>query len=206
MELRDYLKIIGRSWGIIAGITIVVMILVGIWSVAQPLKYDASIAVAVNKPNVVPQRGASYFQYDKYYSIQASSLYADTLTAWLSSPSTAKAVFEKAGLPVPNVNLRKLGRIFKPRRLPPVSLIVTYTDVDKDKAEKLVNASVAVLQDRADQQRKNDDPDQYFTLLTDSTVVAENKQDLALNLVIALVGGLILGLIAAFLREYLRKA
>lgn len=206
MELRDYLKIIGKSWSFVLGITAITAILVGIWSVMQPVKYEASVTVAVSKPNTVPQRGANYYQYDKYYSIQASSLYADTLAAWLSSPSTAEEIFEEAGLPVPNVNLRKLGRIFKPRRLPPVSLNITASDRDKSKSEKLVNASVAILEARTTAQNKSDDPEHHFSLIKDKTVVAENRQDLTLNLAIGLLAGLLIGLMAAFLRDYLKKA
>lgn len=206
MELRDYLKILGQSWLSIALITLIVAVLTAVWSVAQPIKYESAITMMVNKPNTVPQRSANYFQYDKYYSIQASSLFADTLTAWLSSPSTAKEIYEKAGLTVPNVNLKKLGRIFKPRRMPPVALSVTVTDQDLDKAEKLVNAAADVLEEKTEQQRKGDDPDHYFTLISGSVVTAEAKPDLLLNTLIGLVGGFILGLIVAFLRAYLRQA
>lgn len=206
MELRDYLKIIGRSWPLIIGTTLVITLLVVAWSVLQPVKYESAATLVVNKPNTVPQRAANYFQYDKYYSIQASSLYADTLTAWLSSPSTSKEIYEKAGLPVPEVSLKKLGRIFKPRRLPPVTLGVTVIDTDRDKAERLVNAAVAIMEQKTEEQRKGDDPDHYFTLISSPAVTAEARQDLLLNTIIGLVGGLLAGLVAAFLKEYLRRS
>ncbi len=205
MELKDYLRMISRSWQLIIGITILVTALVLVWSVLQPVKYESSTTVVVNKPNPVSQRSVSFFQYDKYYSIQASSLFADTLTAWLSSPSTAKEIFEKAGFPVPDVNLRKMSRIFKPRRLPPATLNVTVVDKDREKAEKLVSAAVAVIEEKTEEQRKNDDPDHYFTIISGSMVTAAAKQDLLINTLVGLIGGLILGLIGGFLREYLRK-
>ncbi len=206
MELRDYIKILRNSWAMITSITVIVALLTAAWSVIQPVKYESSATIVVNKPNPVPQRNASFYQYDKYYSIQASSLYADTLAAWLSSPQTAKEIFERAGYPVPNVNLKKLGRIFKPHRLPPVTLNVSVIDQDQTKAEKLAAAAVSVLQDRTLEQRKQDDPDNYFSLITGKPVAAESKQDLALNTIIGLIGGLILGLIAAFLRQYMKES
>ncbi len=205
MELKDYLKIIGRSWVTILGLAAAVAILTLAWSLLTPIKYESSAAVVVNKPNPVPQRGANYYQYDKFYSIQASSLQADTLTAWLSSAGTAKEIYEQAGLPVPEVNLKKLSKIFKPRRLPPATLNVTVADRDKARAEKLVTAAVDILEKRTEDQRKADDPDHYFNLLTSRVVTAPAKPDLMLNIVLGLIGGLILGLMTAFLKEYLRR-
>lgn len=205
MELRDYLKIITKSWSTVLAFTLAFAILVAVWSVMQPIKYEAGVTIVVNKPSTVPQRSADYFQYDKYYSIQASSLFADTLTAWLSSAGTAKEIFETANLPVPDVSLRKLGRIFKPRRQPPVTLTITVKDVDRARAEKLVKAAVAVLEERTAEARKNDDPDHYFALIAGPSVIAEVRQDILLNSLIGALAGLTIGTVAVFLREYLKR-
>lgn len=206
MELRDYLKILGRSWGLILTLTILVTAATIIWTKVTPVKYDSSVTMVVNKPNTVPQRTANYFQYDKYYSIQASSLFADTLTAWLSSPSTAKEIYEKAGLEVPDVSLKKLGKIFKPRRLPPVTIGITVTDKDKDRAEKLVKAAAAIMDEKTTQQHEGDDPDHYFTLISGPVATAQNKPDMAVNIILGVLGGLILSLVIVYVREYLKQS
>lgn len=206
MELKDYLSIIAKSWLSILFTTLAITLIVIVWSTMIPLKYESSATVVVNKPNTVPQRGASYYQYDKYYSIQASSLQADTLTAWLSSPSTAKEIYEKADLPVPDVNLKKLSRIFKPRRLPPATLNITVKDAQKERAEKLVAAAVAVLEDKTAEQRRGDDPEQQFNLISGAIVTAEAKPDKAINAALGLVAGLFFGLVIAFGGEYRRHS
>lgn len=206
MELRDYLLIIKKSWGLIVWITLLITIATIIWSVTQPIKYEAGVTIVVNKSNPVPQRNANFFQYDKYYSIQASSLQADTLAAWLTGPGTAQEIFAKAGYVVPDESLKKLGRIFKPRQLPPVTLIITLTDKDKTKAEKLVQATVTLLDEKTKEQRKNDDPDNYFSIISGPTVVAQAKQDLLVNTLLALLGGAIVGLIVAYLKHYLKES
>ncbi len=203
MELKDYMRIIAKSWSTIFGVAVVIALITIAWTLLQTPKWDASNTIVVNKANPVPQRGASYYQYDKYYSIQASSLYADTLGAWLSSPDTATEIYLTAGLPVPSVSLKKLAKIFKPRQQPPVTLNITVTDRDKTKAQTLVNAAVKVISSKVEKQRKADDPDQYFTLISGRTVVAENKQDIVVNTLLGLIGGLMVGFITAFLREYL---
>lgn len=205
MELKDYLKIVGRSWASIITITLVIGLATLVWSFMLPVKYESAVTVAVNKPNPVPQRAAQFYQYDKFYSIQASSLFADTLTAWLSSPGTTKEIFEKAALPVPEVSLRKLGKIFKPRRLPPVTLGITVIDRDKEKAERLVRAAVSVIDDKTAESRKNDDPDHFFTIIAGPIVTAENRPDININTLIGLIGGWLAGLVYVFIREYLRK-
>jgi capsular polysaccharide biosynthesis protein len=205
MELKDYLKIIGKSWATIFGIAAIVTILVTIWTMIQPLRYDASNTIVVNKPDPVSQRDASYYQYDKYYAIQASSLYSDTLAAWLSSPDTAKEIYEKAGYPVPDVTIKKLAKIFKPRQQPPVTVSVTIRDQDKDKAERLVNAAVDVLKSKVDQQHASDAQGDHFEIFNGKTIVLPAREDLLLNMVIGAVAGLIVGFMTAFLKEYLRS-
>jgi capsular polysaccharide biosynthesis protein len=206
MELRDYLKILGNSWLTIALITLAAAGLAAAWSKAQPSKYESSVTMVVNKPNTIPQRSVEYFQYDKYYSIQASSLFADTLTAWLSSPSTAQEIYVKAGLPVPDVNLKKLSRIFKPSRMQPATISLTVREDEKVEAEKLINAAVAVMQDKTTQQHEGDDPDHYFSLISGAVATAELKQDTLLNVAIGLLSGLVLSLILVFMRDYLRRS
>lgn len=206
MELRDYLKLIGRSWVTIVIISVIGAGLAVAWAATRPTKYESSVTMVVNKPNTIPQRDVDYFQYDKYYSIQASSLFADTLSSLLSSPSTAQEIYTKAGLPVPDVNLTKLGRIFKPKRSQPATITLAVTEDDKTDAEKLINAAVAVMQDKTAEQHKGDDPDHYFTLISGAVATAEVKQDMALNLVVGLLAGLILSLIIVFLRDYLRQS
>lgn len=205
MELKDYIRIISKSWLMILIITLLVTLATVIWSKVQPLKYESGVTLVVNKPNTVPQRAVGYYQYDKFYSIEASSLYADTLTSWLSSAGTAKEIFEYAGLPVPNVSLKKLGRIFKPRRLPPVTIGVTVINKDRERAEKLVKAAVAVVEEKTEEQRRGDDPDHHFAIIAGPTVTAEVRQSIALNSLLGLIAGLIIGLAVAFLREYLKK-
>lgn len=205
MELKDYLRIIGRWWSTILGIAAGVTLLVMAWTVYRPVKYESSVALVVNKPNPVPQSGANYFQYDKYYSIQASSLFADTLAAWLSSPSTAKEIYEKADLAVPDVSLKKLSRIFKPRQLPPVTLNVTVKDRDGAKAERLVKAAASVIKEKTDEQLKSDNPEHHFIIIEGRTVTAPARPDFLLNTLVGLIAGLIIGLGTAFLREYLKS-
>lgn len=205
MELKDYLRIIAKWWSTILGLTVIINLLIIAWTIFQPVKYESSVAIVINKPNLVPQSGASYFQYDKYYSIQASSLYADTLAAWLASPSTAEEIYIKAGLAVPDLSLKKLSRIFKPRQLPPVTLNVTVKDRDKAKAELLVNTAARVLEEKATEQGRDDSTEHRFTIIKGKTVTASAKPDFVLNTLAGLIAGLIIGLGSAFLREYLKK-
>jgi capsular polysaccharide biosynthesis protein len=205
MELRDYLQLIRKSWLMIAVMALIVSVGSALWAQLQPVKYEASATIVVTKPNTVPQRSANYFQYDKYYSIQASGLYADTLAAWLSSAGTAEEIFIKAGYPVPSTSIKKLGRIFKPRRQPPVTITLNLVDPDRDKAQKLVNAAVTIMKEKTDLQQKTDDPENYFNIINGPTVLAEVRPDLVINTGVGLLAGLVLGFIVAFLREYLRQ-
>lgn len=205
MELKDYLKIITSSWSFILGVTVVTTLVFTIWSIMQPLRYDASNTIVVHKPDQVAQKTAAFYQYDKYYSIQASSLYADILASWLASPDTAKEIFEQADYPVPDVSLKKLTKIFKPRRQPPVTISVTIRDQDKEKAERLVNGAIEVLKNKVTLQQSNEVVGENFAIFNGKTIVVPARVDLLLNMVLGLIAGLLLGFTAAFTRQYLRS-
>lgn len=194
MELSLYWQIIKDRLKLIVTVLLIVWLGTAGYIVSQPTKYEASVTIAVNKPNPVSAREVSYFQYDKYYSLQASSLYADTLAAWLASPGTAQEIFQTAELPVPNISLKKLAKIFKPRRLPQVTLVVNVSDQDPERATRLIKAVVTTMNRKTAESQQNDNSDNYFNLLADTPVVAKVKTDYPLTIAISTLAGLIIGL------------
>lgn len=204
MELRDYLKIITRSAGLIASMAVLFAVLAGIWSVRQPIRYESNAIIVVDKPTIAPA-GATEYQYDKYYALEASDLFADTLAVWLASPSTVQRIYTAAGYEVPEISLKKMARIFKVNRQPTSNVIVTIADTDETKSRKLIDAAVAVTDEYVISQRNDEDPSQFFTIDAGETVTGVLKQNTVINVILGLLAGLILGMILAFLRAYLKQ-
>lgn len=204
MELRDYLKIINQSIAVIISLFIIGSLAGYLWAKKQPIKYETSASAVVDKPSTAAAAGDTY-RYDKYYALQASGLFADSLAAWLSSPSGVYEAYEKAGLPVPDISLKKLSQTFRVNREPTSSLVVSIVDTDQLRGEKLANAAISAMEEQLIAQRSDEDPDQFFTLAKNQVVSGKVKVNPAVNLVLGALGGLILGLIYAFGRAYLKN-
>lgn len=205
MELRDYLQIIFRSLGILIATTLIAGILGYLWAKSQPVRYEASATIVVDKPSLAAAQGAGDYRYDKYYAQEASAMYADTLTSWLASPGTVREIHEKAGLKTPDVSLAKLRKIFRASREPSTGVVIASTREDADSAQRLVSTAVTLLDERTAAQRSDDDPDQYFVLEKDEIITTKVEQEPLLNALVAAIGGLILGLIFVFLRAYMKQ-
>lgn len=203
MELKDYFKIIKQSLAVIIALFVLGGLGGYLWAKKQPIKYETSASAVVDKPSTAAAAGETY-RYDKYYALQASGLFADSLAAWLSSPSGVHEAYEKAGLPVPEISLKKLSQTFRVNREPTSSLVVSIVDTDQSRSEKLANAAMSALEEQLTAQRSDEDPDQFFTLAKNQVVTGKVKASPAVNSVLGALGGLILGLIYAFGRAYLK--
>ncbi len=206
MELGEYLRIIKNGSKVIIATALLLAVLAGIWAAMQPVKYQATSTVSVKKQNTVVQQSAPYYQYDEYYAIQASSYFSEALTAVMSSPGTIKEIYEKAGHPLSDVSIQALAKAIKVRRVPPVSLDMTVTDTDREKAESIVKTAVAVAAEKAELQNRDDATDDVFATVPGGLVIGKSKPDVVTTGIIGLIGGLLLGLIVVFLAHYTKKA
>jgi capsular polysaccharide biosynthesis protein len=125
------------------------------------------------------------------------------VTTWFESPSLVKEVYQKAGIPVPNVSQKKLSKTFKAVREEPATINVTITGTNKDELEKLLNSASNVLQSKADELSKNGE--NIYELAKFSPVVTDNSPNLLLNAIIGLFAGIFLGIIVALGIEYFKE-
>lgn len=203
MELREYLAIIGkRSW---LFITVILLITMGtyLFTVSQPKSYDASSFVNVVVKQSTEQK-PDYYDYDNYYSLQASSLFADTIIAWLKDPSNVIKIYNQAQIERPDIKLNNFSRLIKTRKNNPATVQVMFNHKDKLIAESLINTTVKFIEDKTNQWAQQDlIKDVYID--NSQPIVIEYKPSVLLNTVIGFVAGIVLGLALVFFVEYLKK-
>ena len=94
MTFFAFIKIINRNKIKIIAIALVVGILSVLIAQFLPAKYDASVALNVIRVN---REETGDYQYDGFYAIQASNLFAETIVSWLETPAVVKEIYEQSG-------------------------------------------------------------------------------------------------------------
>lgn len=203
MEFRDYLAIIGKRIRLLIGVIFIVTLATYIFSVRIPTKYDAStsINVAVKSES---QLERPYYDYDNYYAIQASSLFADTIINWLRDPSNVIEINKNVGLDLGRMSLKKLSKMISVKKKSPSTIVITFSSPQKDQAEAFANQVVKFLEAKttiwsAEGLMKN------VHLVASSPIVLEHQSPVLVNSLLGLLTGFILGLAIIFLSEYFSK-
>jgi len=203
MELREYFKIISRYQWIFWLMVIVATLGTFIFTKMQPKSYLASTILTVNKSSVLKQSQVNYYLFDNYYNVQSSGLFAKVVTSWFGSPAVVKEIYSKAEISLPPISQRKLGKTFKAVWEEPATINVSITGGNKEEVEKLINASMVIMQDKTNELGKSD-KDSIYDIVKFTPIVNETTPSLWLNSLIGLLAGVILGTILVLAIDYFR--
>jgi capsular polysaccharide biosynthesis protein len=80
MELKEYIKIIRKEFKLILIAAIITGSSALLFSTIQPVKYETSLSLFVNKDKT---QETDDFKYDGYYALQASEIISDSIEQWL---------------------------------------------------------------------------------------------------------------------------
>lgn len=204
-ELYNYITILKKRFLIFITIIIVITLGTYIFSIKQAPGYQATGTVVISQTTTADQSKAPYFTYDNYYSIQASGLFADTILNWLVSPSTVVNIYQKANLPVPQVNGQKLSKIFQTRKEIVTSNVGVFSIQGKDKDEitKLSQAAVELTKEKSTS--LGQETSNPYIITTFGPEILTVKTNVLLNTIIAFIASLFLGLLIIYLMEYLTQ-
>jgi len=203
MELRDYIKIIGKNAVLFYSIIVVCIISAIIFTKMTPLTYTASTTFTINKASASKQNSVNYYLFDNYYNVQSAGLFSQIVATWFESPSFVKEIYNKAGIEMPNISLKKLSKTFKAVRLEPATIDVSISGVEKEKLEKLINAAGEIAQEQTDRLGKSSES--FYEMAKFESIVTENEPNLALNILISLFGGILISMMVVFSTEYFKS-
>lgn len=203
MELRDYFKIIGKHFTIFVIIVILGAIFGFGFTKLKPTTYTASTTFTVNKTSSLDQSKVNYYLFDNYYNIQSAGLYSQIVSLWFESPSLIQEVYQKSGIPLPNISQNALSKTFKAVQEEPAIINVSISGADKEELNKLMNASYEVLLAKTSDLGKNDSA--FYDLTKFEPIVTQDKPSLALNTIIGLIAGILLGALIALAVSYFKE-
>lgn len=203
MELRDYLKIIAKYFKVFIIITVITAVGAAIFTQLQPVSYLASTTFTVNKESSLDQKNVNYYLFDNYYNVQSAGLFSQIVATWFESPALVKEIYERAGVAVPSVSQKKLGKTFKAVREEPATINVSISGKDREELSKLITAATNVIQEKTNELGKNSES--FYELAKFQPIVSENIPSVPVNSIVGLVIGMLLGAFACLMIEYFKK-
>ena len=199
MELRDYLRILRKSWGLILVITLVGVGVAAAVSALQSPAYSATAKIFVSTQS---SGTTSELAQGNSFSVQRVKTYADLV----ATPLVLAPVIESLGL---NTSPDKLAmRVSASAPLDTSIIGITVLDTDPERAAEIANATsqsltTVVTKIETPSGAEATTPVQ-LTVAQDATVpVDAETPNIPINIAVGILVGLALGLGTAVLREVL---
>lgn len=201
MELRDYIKVYWQQRRLIALIVIVATGVALLVAGTRPERTGVSISFAINRTN---REATTQYQYDGYYALQASDLFAQTVVSWFSTPSVLLEVYEQAKLDPAIQSVNSLPSRFSVRKYSSQNIVVKFTETNDDRAAKVAEGLKMVMESKASKLNQTSDGKSLFEIVAGSPVIAPAKPNLGLIAAVTVVLSLAMGMFVAAARHYLR--
>lgn len=199
MELKEYLKIIRKNSRPIIAISVIVAVSAFLFSVLQPLKYEASLSLFVNKDKT---QETDDFKYDGYYALQASEIIANSVAEWLKSPEVVNSIYQKAEVACYFKNIKSYTKKFAVKKMSAQYIEVKFETNNEEDAEKISLAIAEVIESKVKNIGENSKQELSFLIESGKPVIIESRPNAFLNLIIGLISGLVLGIFVVFGKEY----
>ena len=173
-----------------------------IFSLVKPVYYDTSLSFAINRIN---RQETTQYQYDGYYSIQASDLFSQTVMSWLMTPSVLLEIYDQAKIDPKISSLEELAARFKTKQYSPQNLVVRFKERDQITSEKISQAIISVVESRAAAANQTSDNKALFQVVGAKPVIVQRQAVVWLNTLLGFLAGLLISCITAYIIEYLRS-
>lgn len=194
MELRDYLKIIRKRLALLVLVTLLAGIFSFVLAYYKKPVSSASFSITITKEPEKTEKSTDFYQYDRFYNLQAVSFFADDVITFLHSPAIVAEIYQKSGFEPESKDNTALSRFFRINHEPDSGvLVVSFQERDSETARKLTLATKDVLV------KKVEPP--FKTAFTADNITSI-KPNLTNTTAVGLVVGLILGLLLVFFKEY----
>lgn len=198
MVLKDYFMIIKNRFWLLVIIALVAVLTTYIFTLKKSDVYEASASILVTKKL---QSNTSDYQFDQYYAIQASSLYADTIANLFKDPTNIIDIYNKANLQLPTDKTKSLPKLISTKRIPPLTIVVSLTDKDQDVARALITRSMDFVRTTTNnwaREKVNSD----FALTFNEPLISKANRNITTNTILGFLVGIVIGLATVFGAEF----
>lgn len=209
MEFKKYLKILKNYFGFILIFTIITCIAACFGSIYKAPIYEGRITLMISPvPKDVGEQ-PPFYEYDGYYAIQSSQLFANTVSGWLTSPDIIKSIYQEANLDLETKSIEELRERIRTtiKSTQSQNNLVDAVFMAKSNSElkKISDATYNILSQKVEQ----------FNLSTGNKItyrieklgepaVVKIIPNVILNTILGVIAGIILSIILAFLAHYFK--
>ncbi|MDF1498226.1 MAG: Wzz/FepE/Etk N-terminal domain-containing protein [Patescibacteria group bacterium] len=199
MELKEYVTIIKKNFKII----IITGVLVGLSSFlftsVQPLKYETSMSLFINKKD---SQETDNFKYDGYYALQTSEMLSDTIIEWTKSPEFVNSVYAKAGVDLNFNSIKKYLKAFNVKKMSSQYIKINFISTNKAEAVKISSAISSEIKEKIKTIENESEKEISFSVTSEDPIIIVSKPKILINLIIGIFSGLIIGIFFVFTKRY----
>lgn len=191
MELIQYARFLARHFLLILAAGIITALVAGIAVANQPTKYESNASLLLARGSAP---AITDYDYDQFYLLQATELYAGNIVSWMNSADVSKSIRTQAGVPEGQIRGKKSGGTIE----------LSGTADTSAQAQSLVQAATRFVTDRTKTLSQGNNRagfDITVTPLGDHPV----KPSPLRSGLIGLVAGLLLGIIFALISQAARS-
>ena len=199
MTFFAFIKIINLNKIKIIAIALVVGISAVLIAKFLPVKYDASVALNVIRVN---REETGDYQYDGFYAIQASNLFAETIVSWLETPAVVKEIYEQSGKKDAVLSLSDFAGAFKAKKLSSQNITVKFSSKTEEEAKMLASSLVSVVAKKSQASLETSKKEAVFEIKSADPVIVKRTYDAAITFFAGLITGLALGILWAAGKNY----
>lgn len=199
-SIKPYMNVLRRAWaGLLAFGIVGAMLAYAITSSIKPaFESHFSYLVSLSEREEVPE-----YQFDGFYALQATDLFAATLARWAGTPEVIVAAHDAAGISLRQNDPRQVGRIVRAEKTAPQLVEITVRHHDSRVASALVHGLQAVMDENIDRYHDEGIPALRFRVVATepwqgSVAVAREAITLATFVFVVFVGANIVLLAEAF--------
>ncbi len=201
MEFKEHLKVLNQYKILIIILTLLLAAVSFLFAYIQEPYFDTSISFTVNRIN---RQNTQYYEYDGFYAIQASDLFAANVVSWFMTPSFLLEIYDQANLDPQITSLERFANRFKTKQFSSQNIVVRFREETDERARKISEAIINKVETKSAQLNKTADDKSLFEVVGSKPVIVEKKANIWLSTLIGLVSGFILAVIIVYLKRYFK--
>jgi hypothetical protein len=201
MELREYIHLYWKRRWFLLLLVVIAVGTAGLIVGTRPVRTGASVSFAINRIN---RTATTQYEYDGYYALQASDLFAQTVVSWFSTPSFLQEVYEQGKLDPEIQSINSLPSRFSVRKYSAQNIVVRFTERTDDRAQVVAKELGTLMANRAEKLNQSSDGKALFAIISGTPVIAPAHPNLYLILGVTAVLSFALGLFIVAAQQYLR--
>lgn len=161
---------------------------------ALPVRHEVSVDFMISQR---AKPATTDYDYDGYYALRASELFADTIISWFSTPSFIKTVIGTAGQSADDAPLPT--RLFRAKRYSSQNVVVRFSAPDPEAGAALAGAVTGEIVKRSSWMNPTDGGVGLFVVEPSEPILAARRIPTSQ----AAFAGLVLGALGALTFLYL---